>query len=138
MNTQSGGGSCFLFQDWIRTSLCLCFSAAERHQSEAERLSPAEAGGPASGVHHRPLHPCHPPSLLHPGRPAGLRRLREPSFGPGAGVHVLHPGGAQLHHWGTTSLPSLPSPNLCFPPHPHPHPLDVTLDEVGVTLHPKQ
>ena len=48
-------------------------SAVERHQSEAEGFSAAEAGGLASGLHHSPFHTCHPAGLLHPGRPAGLR-----------------------------------------------------------------
>lgn len=47
-------------------------SAVERHQSEAEGFSAAEAGGPAQGLHHSLFHTWHSTSILHPGGPAGL------------------------------------------------------------------
>lgn len=116
---------------------CLCLSppsAAERHQSEAEGFAAAEAGGPATGVHHRPFHTCHPAGVLHPGRPAGLWGIREPSLRLGPGVRLLHPGGAQLHDRGTNAgppchvvtIPWLPC-GLCSP-----------LPPQAVTLHCNQ
>lgn len=96
--------------------VCLCLSppsAAERHQSEAEGFAAAEAGGPATGVHHRPFHTCHPAGVLHPGRPAGLRRIREPSLRLGPGIRLLHPGGAQLHDRGTSAAAAVSRCNHC-------------------------
>lgn len=52
--------------------LFLYLLAAERHQSKAKRFSAAETGGHASCLHHSTVHTCHPPSLFHPGGPAGL------------------------------------------------------------------
>lgn len=96
-------------------SVCLSSSAAERHQSEAEGFAAAEAGGPATGVHHRPFHTCHPASVLHPGRPAGLWGIREPSLRLGPGIRLLHPGGAQLYDRGmNVTIPWLPC-GLCSP-----------------------
>lgn len=71
--------------------------AVKRHQSKAEGYSTAEAGGLAPGLHHSPFHTCHPAGFLHPGGPAGLWRLWEPSSRARAGVRLLHSGWAELH-----------------------------------------
>lgn len=111
-------------------------SAAERHQSEAEGLTAAEAGGLATRLHHSPFHTCHPAGVLHPGGPAGLRRLREPSPRLRPGIRLLHPGGAQLHHRGTSHANHVPLPFLrcCLSFEPG----RLSLDNVAGTAAPLQ